>query len=231
MRYIPEAKALFVHIPRTGGEFVERALEICGIETEKWEDAHPRSICTRHPLPMHLFPKRLAEVEVMFSFIRSPIDYYESVWKWMTKFGPKKRPRLWRWWKWHPHRDAGLTYRPVFSDWVLEMTRCHPAWVSRLYDMYLGPPTGPIVHHVGLTQSVASDFVRIMGRIGIDVGGFEQRLLATGKINAVDIPTSWTNEAENAVRNLEKEAFDRCSRLLKKEIEDENCGSRVSHGA
>ena len=73
--HLVDANALFVHIPKTGGVWVEEALPACGIAT-----ACPLTtggVSWRHPLPADI----RGSFDFTFTFVRHPISWYESWWR------------------------------------------------------------------------------------------------------------------------------------------------------
>jgi len=209
MRYLHDSRSLFLHIPRCGGTFVEEALDLCGIGTDDWEQSHPRCFCSRHALLSHCYRDKLAEVDNVFAFIRHPYYYYESTWRWLTKFGERKRKRLWTWWEWHPFASVGKLYVDDFSSWVRKVMAEEPLWVSRIYDAYVGPEGGEFCQFVGRTEHIADDLVLILGRLGYDVDGSTKKLSNLGNVNTVSISVDLDKELWETVEDHEVSAFRR----------------------
>ena len=74
---------LFIHVPKTGGMWVTEALQEAGVEVEEEIGATPE-----HPL--------LSELErrgrFTFAFVREPLSWYASIWKFRNYFHLHKGP-------------------------------------------------------------------------------------------------------------------------------------------
>lgn len=65
------ANSLFVHIPKTGGTWVRKALEAAGVPWKRTgSDAH---------VPFHVIESAV-EGRFTFAFVRHPVSWYQSYW-------------------------------------------------------------------------------------------------------------------------------------------------------
>ncbi len=162
MRYLPDSKALFLHIPRTGGVWVNKALNVLQIKHNiTWRKDIPIKIPRNHQLILHLPIKRLCSVSFRFAFVRHPIAYYESVWKWLN-VGIQMR----RHWKWHPFLSAHKLYSPDFNQWIRRMLDEESAWYTRLVESYVGPKGGEFVDYIGKTETLSTDLKKVLVKLG-----------------------------------------------------------------
>ena len=122
-RFLPESGLLIQHMPRTGGTWVERAVRRCGIRHSNWISSQPRWLPKKHSLITHYrFPK-MARVRLIACFVRHPLAYYESVWKWMAR-GMKRRGAVHlRRYSWHPRFCSVRWYQLDFNDWYRRPSR------------------------------------------------------------------------------------------------------------
>lgn len=107
--YIPEQDALFVHVPKCGGHFVESVLDHFGIEWIKPEPLRP--VGPRHG-------KRADYQPVKFAFCtgRDLQDWMRSYWFFMFNCDPAVFTQGLE----HYHRRLGLPFERIeYSDWML----------------------------------------------------------------------------------------------------------------
>src|SRR5262245_16462215 len=91
--HLSRANALFLHIPKTGGTWVEEVLKECGILAE--QAAVTDAVTWRHPLRGH----HLHDYSFVFAFVRHPLSWYESWWKFQAGSWTQHEPGVW-----HPQR-------------------------------------------------------------------------------------------------------------------------------
>ena len=152
-RYYPRQRLLFVHIPRTGGTWAAEALDSTGMRKGRWKDNDPFWVCKGHRL--FLQSRRFVRVSYFATFVRHPLAYYESVWKWLTANGGINA--FVRRWRWHPHLAAArlLKLGMGFDDWVAAILASEPCWYTRLLENYVGPPGGETCDFIGRTEYLA----------------------------------------------------------------------------
>ena len=190
--YLPEKKALFLHIPRTGGTWVGAAMHLIGVPLHNWgrvcEMYRPR----KHTILPHFRVDLLVRVDYVFTMVRHPVDYYVSIWRLTTrceKIGPKRMKRL-AFDLGDPAviNEAVIRWKPDFEEWLEEMLDEEPGWVTRWYERYVGPPRGEFCHYVGRTETVESDVGAVMHELGYGdrwEAGAEQRKLMRKARNRV----------------------------------------------
>jgi hypothetical protein len=189
--YLPDAKALFLHIPRTGGTWFESAMPKIGIETKYWRSwlstsRHNHQLAANHCLLSHYHPTELLNVERVFCFVRHPQAYYESVWKWLGV------GRLRSWWRWHPFAAAKQLYTPDFNEWVLLMIEQQPAWYTRLLLSYIGPNGGEHCFFVGRQERLVNDTASVLKKLGYKLTRRQRKTLRQiGLVNNITRRVNW----------------------------------------
>jgi len=179
--------AIFLHIPKCGGEWVRRVLWNSGMEDVK---LHPGR--QKHSdlawFENHLEFKR----PFRFSFVRHPVSWYRS-------FYGYQKGRLWI-----PIPEIGL--RPpqglsylAFMDWVLNY---HSGFLGRLYERYVGTDENPI-EFIGKTRSLRTDLADALLRSGNRV---PWRLIDTfPQINISRVCPVSTKQLDDAIVEAERD--------------------------
>ena len=155
--HLIQANALFLHIPKTGGTWVEEALKAGGIATEYAQALD--TVSWRHALRYHL----TQNFRFAFTFVRHPLSWYESWWKFQAGIWTRYEPGVW-----HPQRVLERCAADDFSAFIRLCLEHEPAYVSRLYEWYIGPPGLECVDLVCRYEDLADDLVRVLRRLGYD---------------------------------------------------------------
>ncbi len=164
--HITEPNALFLHIPKTGGCWVKRALaavtetreitrqEVDAVAQGDDPDYVPGTIATGH-CNLHYCPGDFAAV---FAFVRHPVTWYESWFACHQRYGqaapspwPESRPAPERWdsdsdWPTDRLPTGMVSFHAVldgcqvssFPEFVRRVLDYRPGFVSRMYGHYLG---------------------------------------------------------------------------------------------
>jgi len=217
-RYLPDYDLFFEHIPRTGGMWVEKAIEASGLNFVRWVKKQPAWICRRHALLAHYWPSAYEKIKYKFSFVRHPLPYYKSVWKFVADQTPGRLAKLRglhksRTWLWHPHRTAALEYQEgmSFEEWANRMMDIYPLWYTRIVDLYLGPKDGEFIDFIGRTESLVEDFFLAMEIFRVPLSNQAQDAIhALGRVNAgkTSAPAD-DSETINRILSMEREVIDR----------------------
>jgi len=166
-RFLGDTNDFFLHIPRTGGSWIQKALDASKIRTFLWNSRRPSQIAMKHFLLGHIEYDSLAKLNRVFTFVRHPISYYESVWGWMMESkGSRNNWRILKRYDWHPHLAAINSFHPDFNAWLQSLLDKEPCWYTRLVEQYVGPQGGEFCDYIGRTETLTSDFFRILEWLG-----------------------------------------------------------------
>jgi hypothetical protein len=182
-------RAVFLHVPKTGGTWVRDAVTAAGARFDEFrvdDDVHADlSYC---PCPERF----------KFAFVRHPCDVYGSYWRFKVKEGWDQRNPF--------DLDCGSDSFATFVRHVLEK---EPAWCSRMFADYVGPPERSI-EFVGRFERLADDLVHALTEAGEPFD--ERRLRETPPVNRSRWPggaSAWNADLVEGVRKSEEAAFER----------------------
>lgn len=208
--YVPTHNIFYHHIPRTGGTWVREVLFRAFGKNNCMTMASraPRGVPKSHPLLSHIvYTKRFKPKEV-FTFVRHPFAFYESVWLRLRM--RRRRKTMLRKFTWHPLFPALDCWDDEFSRWVVAVCNNHPAWYARLLDMYVGPQGAEFCGFVGRTETLRDDLFGYLQ--GIDDTLDLPNLC--GDLNRVNVSErkgviEWPTYLKTAVYNSEHEVVGR----------------------
>jgi len=188
-------KSQFLHIPKTGGKWVQQALQAGGVEFEEWSVTH----CDVRSAP---YPERFT-----FSFVRNPLTWWQSVWR----YGMVRKTRNQS--IWPPFRETLLG--ESFGEFIEDVLAEHNGLCSRVFANFTG-------QFVGKQESLAEDLVRALTAAGETFN--EGRIMAEPPYHLTDksFDTCYTPELMAAVIMAERDAIGRfgygedCERMIVK---------------
>ena len=159
--------ALFLHIPKTGGSWVEYALGQIGIETDLAQTI--AGVTFRHSL-LSMITRNYPFV---FTFVRHPLSWYESWWKFQAGIWKIFEPGVW-----HPQRVLEPCRSDDFNEFVRLVIENEPGYVSRMYEWFIGPPGHQFVQFVGRQENLVEDLIEVLSCLGYPIDPQAIRRLA-----------------------------------------------------
>ncbi len=188
MAFLLKNGAVFLHVPKTGGTFIRHVLEeldlIAGplghnhshFERAYWHDKmHHNAKVVRYIFREWIgSPKRQKRMKVdafKFCFVREPLTWYESWWRFMTSInwrvlGDESDPH-----KWYPTSMLNGLGSADFNEFMHNVNRKRPGYVTELYGWYVRPG----VNFVGKAENLQHDLLKAFALMGLKVD--EQRVL------------------------------------------------------
>lgn len=165
--------AVFLHIPKTGGNWVTTMLHELGLVAEVVSYKHAdldRFFAPKVPQKgrkallkytfKQLFEPKSGPQPFMFCFVRNPLAWYESWFKYMDKHRYR-----WRHWgdahdvnKWHPNSILNGLGQCDFPQFVQNVNSKRPGYVTELYGWY----TKPQMDFVGKQEQLVDDFIKVL---------------------------------------------------------------------
>lgn len=203
---------LFVHIPRTGGTWINTiSRDVLKLSFEYWEHGRVWNLAVAHHLLAHHFRAYGApRIDYIFSIVRHPIPYYESVWR-VLGMNTRWRNRTADF-AWHPHKTAAELWIKDFNGWVERIIANEPAWYTRIVEGYVGPEGSPFCNHIGRTRSLVDDFSYVLSECGLNQRKRIRRILSdVAPINSSNKNREliWNHDTKNKVLDMEKRVIRR----------------------
>ncbi len=169
--------SIFLHIPKTGGNWVTKMLREGNlvkrtIGQTKHADLHHLATPVSHngkhwlgPLKHIQLRRALQPRPFMFCFVRHPLSWYESWFQYMSV--PK---RNWRTegnedsiFHWHPISVINGCGSPDFNEFVSNVVKKCPGYVSRMY----GGFTFPKIDFIGKQENLREDLITALKMRGL----------------------------------------------------------------
>lgn len=217
MALILEGGAVFIHAPKTGGNWVTAALRECGLA--KGGLGHKHADMDRLAVPMNHHKslirahvqtrkiKRLLDPKpFMFCFVRHPLKWYESWYKYMSQ--PKRNWRLWGdekdMFDWHPNAALNGCGAEDFNDFVRNVNRKRPGYVSEMFAGYAKPQ----IDFVGKQESLREDLVAVLKKLNLNFD--EDFIMNFKEVGVSPEPrrsVGWEPELKRETEDLEKIAM------------------------
>ncbi len=181
MAVLLKCGAVFLHIPKTGGSWVLSALQECDLVRFRISHKHAdvdRVLNYRRYYPGQYLKRvlrygpslqRHVREAYSFCFVRHPLDWYESYFKFMSSLGWRHFGGLGQD-PWHPNAELFDLGADEFNDFMRNIVDRCPGYASALFARYTAPPTD----FVGRQESLVDDLVTVLE--ALDVRFDEDRL-------------------------------------------------------
>lgn len=181
--------AVFLDVPNTGGTWVKAAVANARIRFDEYlvdGDIHgDLSYCPYRD-------------RFIFAFVREPLSLYKAYWRLKIKEG------------WDERRPFDVECAaPTFRAFVENVLRREPAWCTRMFENYVGPPEREI-SFIGRYESLVDDLVGALQLCGATFD--ECALRATPPVSVSGVPrelTACSVELADRVRLSEQGAIRR----------------------
>ncbi len=184
-------RSLFVHIPKTGGVWVRRAITQAGVSTV---EAGHASLAAGN---MHNRTRSInTQGRFQFAFVRHPLNWYASFWSYRMFSGWSTLPAS---------LDACMSVD--FDRFIRNALRAFPqGWVGDHYRRYLGSALDG-VDFIGRTERLSEDLVRALRLAGETFD--EAALRAVPRQNVSPIRPVYSQRLREAVLRAERKTIER----------------------
>lgn len=219
MALLLKNNAVFLHIPKTGGNWVTDVLRNEGLVVDEL-GMHKHIDMQRllnygdyHPTPSWLSPiakkihakRTKLNPDYIFCFVRNPFHWYESWWQYMSQpkrdwrdYGEAGNPH-----KWHPNAPLNGLGGSSFNAFVKNVIQKHPGYVTELYSWYTEPP----INFIGKQESLCNDLIHALKTLNLDFDEDRIRNQKPVGVSPKTQPVQWHSETRQQIATLEKEAF------------------------
>jgi len=213
--------AIFLHIPKTGGNWITDVLEKNNLVTGSLGFKHADidrlfvpSLNSEKMLLKYFLKRRMESIlsrmlgtsgkqkPFMFCFVRHPLTWYESWFKYMSQ-----PSRLWRMWGdekahvvWHPNSVLNGLGHKDFNQFVRNVVRKRPGYVTELFGWY----TKPQIDFVGKLENLREDLITVLKMMGLDFD--EESIRTHPKVGVSPKPAQeivWDKDLKEEVYKLE----------------------------
>jgi hypothetical protein len=161
MIILPNQKAVFIHVPKTGGDSISRFL------INNVPGAHHSSGGKHWASWMHEnngYPRWFK-----FGFVREPVSWYRSFYSfiqnnYIVPYGayPVFEPGMY-----HPMRRWEKYDFSTFDKMVQSVLADDPSYYTRLIDWMLGPRHSRMVNFIGKQEMLKDDLAIVLDQLGL----------------------------------------------------------------
>lgn len=215
MAVILKNGAVFLHIPKTGGNWITHVLE--ELDLIKGHIAHKHADMDHFvlaPKPRNraaiiysaikelVYFRKNAAKPFMFCFVRNPLAWYESWYRYMLQ-----PSRQWRSWgdersirKWHPNAPLNGLGSDDFNDFIRKVIFKRPGYVSEMYSGY----ATSLIDYVGKQENLVEDFIKVLRIMNVNFDeGFVRGFGEIGTSPKTENDIVWQNDLKRQVALLE----------------------------
>jgi hypothetical protein len=180
MAYANE-RVIFIHVPKTGGNWAVEAMREAGIEL--------------HPIGTHL-PTWKLDLQGRFTlgFVRQPLSWYASFWQHRRIHEDADDQVLDRW--------SSLDFPDFLSAVVAEK----PGYLTTLFNAFLGIPNRP-VDFIGRFERLEDDLARGLRQAGLEFD--EASLRSVAPVNQGGPAPPCSPDIEHRLIQAEIETYER----------------------
>jgi hypothetical protein len=213
--------SLFIHVPKTAGNWIRSVLEdnnLAGREIGHKHSTYDRTLLKETPVTSELDHLRSASRgafdrlrrllggqpahertnQFRFCFVRHPLSWYESWWKYQERrdeweyFGDQESNG-----DWHPNSTLNGLESPDFNEFVANVVRHRPGYVTELLFSYAKPG----IDFIGKKENVRDDLRTVLDKLGLSYD--RSSIYDSEKVNVSTKEFEWDPELKETVKRLE----------------------------
>ena len=230
MALILKDGSIFLHIPKTGGNWVtevlyEQGLVACELNPNNKHVDFSHLLTATGGTPQRRFNSWLRSLRgrakinmnyltgnkpYFFCFVRNPVSWYESYFKYMSQpsvawkhFGDARSLK-----DWHPNAILNDTGSDDFNQFVRNVLDRRPGYVTELYSGYTLPG---LIDFVGTQENLREDLIHVLKtrKLEFDAQAIRGHCVIGASIPPPSVRVEWDAEVRRRVMELERVAMDR----------------------
>jgi hypothetical protein len=208
--------AVFLHIPKTGGKWVISVLRDLDLIAFNFSHNHSdmeRTLYFYRHFPMHFIRQTIKhgfyvnkiKKAFKFCFVRHPLRYYESYFKYASDLGwPPTMGKMPGRNDWHPNSPLYGCGSNDINTFVRNAIKTRPGYINELYSWY----TTPEINFIGKTENLVDDLIKVFNLLGISFD--KERVRSHPPQNVSKKPAGkimWDEDLKKEVLKLEYPAL------------------------
>ena len=211
--------SVFLHIPKTGGKWIENALDELSLKKYKFSHNHAdmdRTVNFAGHYPTYFMRKivkhgpfvhRNIRDAFKFCFVRHPLKYYESYFKYAWSLDWPEFPGLdvhSKTDKWHPNSVLFDIGDKDFNQFIRNVIKKRPGYVTELYGSFATPD----IDFIGKTENLVEDFINVLHLMKVDFD--EQYVRDLKPVNVSKKPSNpikWDPKLKEEILKIEYPAL------------------------
>ena len=216
--------SIFLHVPKTGGTWTYHILSQLKLirrpagrnvgghsdytravffpkNKPRWRDwSDPRNLTFKNVMESG----RHAALPFTFCFVRHPVSWYESSWRFFPTVPEAKRAM----WvnvegyikRWHPFRVGCLCLHADFNEYVRNLLKMFPGYVTWIYSQFAAPE----INFVGKQEHLRDDLLTVLRQRKFNID--KELLDRAPNVNAskTELPIRWDPGLLREVQSVER---------------------------
>ena len=204
--------AVFLHIPKTGGKWVISVLKELDLVKFNFSHNHAdmeRTINFHRHFPMHFIRQTIKhgyylkklKTAFKFCFVRHPLKYYESYFKFAASLGwPETMGKMPGSNDWHPNSPFYGCESDDFNVFMKNIMSKHPGYVTELYSSF----TRPSIDFIGKNENLVEDLIKVLDIMKINFDPDLVRNHSPKNVSkAPQKPIQWDNSIKEEILKME----------------------------
>ena len=159
MLYIPSKRAMFVHVPKTGGDAIVKFMrdDVPGTDMVGGGKHWPAW-------------KYNVMVDYQFAFVREPVSWFRSYYAFITQnyIKPFGSYPIFEAGTWHPMRCFEKYDYKTFGAFVESVYADQPSYYTRLVEWMTGPPDAHMMNFIGKQENLADGLSQVLRNLGFN---------------------------------------------------------------
>jgi hypothetical protein len=224
MAVLLKCKAVFLHLPKTGGTFIRkvfRSLDLVRFNFSRDHADMKRVINIYDHYPGNYWCRSIQfggnvqkhiNQSFKFCFVRHPFDWYASYWRFNTDLGwrsfiPQNKRTRWgfKYDTWHPLAPLEEHAINNFSEFMDRVIQHKPGFLTNLYHAYAMPEH---IDFVGKQENLVEDISTVLSRLNVQHDISEIKKLKHENKSKTKMP-EWKHEHKEKIFELEKAVFEK----------------------